>query len=99
MANPITMFQLNLKISATISLREKTLQLQFYTTKSAVDVKMTGNNEQRAEQFQEFGFRNGAFYFVEEIMPKFIDFLYRNCDVKASKEFWGKWLTKVMFRK
>ena len=60
---------------------------------------MTGNNEQRAEQFQEFGFRNGAFYFVEEIMPKFIDFLYRNCDVKASKEFWGKWLTKVMFRK
>ena len=70
------MFQLNLKISATISLREKTLQLQFYTTKSAVDIKVIGNNEKREEKFQEFGFKNGAFYFVREIMPKFINLLY-----------------------
>ena len=50
---------------------------------------MTGSNENRAEQFLEFGLKNGAHYFVEKVMPRFMEFLYRNFDVKATKEFWS----------
>ena len=38
---------------------------------------MTGNNTEKVEKYPEFGFKNGAFYFVDEIMPKFIDYLYK----------------------
>ena len=31
-----------------------------------------------------------ALYFVDEVMPRFMEYLYQNCNVKTSKEYWGK---------
>ena len=67
-----------------------TMQIQFYTTKNVVDVKMTGNNAMKAAKHPEFGLKNCANYFVDEIMPKFIDYLYNNEDVQGVKDYWGK---------
>ena len=62
--------------------KDKTLQLKFYPTKSVIDVSMTGANENKAEKHIEFGMKNGALYFVDEVMPRFMEYLYQNCDVK-----------------
>ena len=70
--------------------KDKTLQLQFYTTKSAIDVKMTGAPDEKAEKHIEFGLKNGAHYFVDDIMPKVMDYLQNKCDVDGSKVFWGR---------
>ena len=44
--------------------KEKTLQLCFYHTNHALDVKVIGNPRTSSEKFLEFCLKNGAFYFV-----------------------------------
>ena len=68
--------------------KEKTLQLRYYPTKSAIDVAMTGSYEDKAEKYVEFGMKNGAQYFIEEVMPRFIDFLYQNFEVENTNDYW-----------
>ena len=31
---------------------------------------------------------NGALYFVDEVMPRFMEYLYHNYEVKTIKEYW-----------
>ena len=40
---------------------DKTLQVKYYPTKSAMDINMTGNLEKKAEKHVELGMKNGAF--------------------------------------
>ena len=68
--------------------RDKTLQLKFFPTKSAIDLGMTGANDNKAEKHAEFGMKNGALYFVDEVMPRFMEYLYHNYEVKTIKEYW-----------
>ena len=69
--------------------KDKTLQLRFYPTKNAFDISMTGANDNKAEKHVEFGMKNGALYFVDEVMPRFIEYLYLNFEVEKTKIFWG----------
>ena len=69
--------------------KDKTLQLRFYPTKNAFDISMTGANDNKAEKHVEFGMKNGALYFVDEVMPRFIEYLYLNFEVEKTKTFWG----------
>ena len=74
--------------------REKTLQICFYHTNNVLDVKVTGNPRTAGEKFSEFGLKNGAYYFIKDVMPEIIDKINRNNDVEASKQYWSN-LAKI----
>ena len=58
---------------------------------------MTGAPDEKAEKHIESGLKNGAHYFVEDIMPKVMDYLQNK--LMDLKYFGGGWQKKVMLRK
>ena len=69
--------------------KDKTLQIRYYPTKSSIDLSLTGNVANKVEKHMEFGMKNAALFFVDEIMPKFLEYLIQNFDVPGEKEFWA----------
>ena len=69
--------------------REKVLQLIFYHTNNSLDIKITGNPRNALEKFKDLRFRNGAVFFIEDVLPEVIKRLFRENDIETSKSFWS----------
>ena len=61
----------------------------FYHTNNSLDVKITGNPRNALEKFKDLRLRNGAVFFIEDVLPEVIKRLSRENDMETSKSYWS----------
>ena len=69
--------------------KEYELQINLYPTKSALDVRLKGNAKEASVIFADKGKMTAPAYFVTNVMPSLIQYVYRNFDVKEVKLYWA----------
>ena len=66
--------------------KDRTLMITLYPTKSAIDVKVKGSTKETFQKFEDKGQRNGANFFVDEILPTLMQSLYKSNDISKVKK-------------
>jgi hypothetical protein len=69
--------------------REKNLQICFYHTTNSLDLKITGNPRNALEKFKDLGFKNGSFFFIEDVVPEVIKRIFTENNMETTKQYWG----------
>ena len=65
------------------------LMINFYPTNSAIDIRFKGKNSDGLVKFHDKGSKTVTFFFVSDVIPNLISYIYRNFDVKKCKKYWS----------
>ena len=68
--------------------KDNDLMLTFYPTNNSFDIKMKGGPSEVNRVFIDKGCKTAPSFFVTDVIPNLIQYVYKNFDVNKSKTYW-----------